>query len=184
MSGILGTAKNLRSMPHAQSYLDINPALVVRDHHARRFSTFAGIRQLGRLRVGVMGNLGVMHGRTAAALPQMELVPIKSHAEFFAGQHSDLDALLTSAQAGSAWTLIYPDYRVVIPDEARSMAVPLIYPLPGADDDWERFLANWIELRRKEGTVSRLVDHWILGRGARPQARRWCIVRDVLHWVT
>jgi Na+/H+-dicarboxylate symporter/ABC-type amino acid transport substrate-binding protein len=183
MSGILGTATNLRNMPHALCYLDVNPALVVRDHHARRFSTFDSIRQRGRLRVGVVGNLGVLHGRTAAALPQLELVPIKSHAEFFAGQRSDLEALLTSAQAGSAWTLIYPDYRVVIPDEARSMAVPLIYPLPGADDDWERFLANWIELRRKEGTVSRLVDHWILGRGARQPVRRWCLVRDVLHWV-
>jgi hypothetical protein len=45
------------------------------------------------------------------------------------------------------------------------------------------FLNAWIELKRKDGTISGLFDHWILGRATEASAPRWSVVRDVLHWV-
>jgi hypothetical protein len=54
------------------------------------------------------------------------------------------------------------------------------------DQDFARFLDQWIDLKRLErkyGTIQTLYDHWILGREAVPLRPRWSIIRNVLHWV-
>ena len=40
---------------------------------------------------------------------------LNSLREFFGAKRDDLDALVYSAEAGSAWTLIYPAYTVAVP---------------------------------------------------------------------
>jgi len=40
-----------------------------------------------------------------------------------------------------------------------------------------------IEICRRNGTLDRLYDHWILGRSPEADSRRWSVIRDVLHWV-
>ncbi len=43
---------------------------------------------------------------------------------------------------------------------------------------------TWIELKRKDGTIDELFEHWILRKGQRePKRPRWSVLRDVLHWV-
>ena len=45
------------------------------------------------------------------------------------------------------------------------------------------FLSGWIELKRKDGTLQALYDHWVLGLDADARGPRWSVIRDVLHWV-
>jgi hypothetical protein len=75
---------------------------------------------------------------------------------------------------------MYPAYAVAVPRPLR-LGVPLAYPVPRHDPDMARFLATWIELKRKDGTIDALYDHWILGRSARDQQPRWSILRNLLH---
>jgi hypothetical protein len=42
---------------------------------------------------------------------------------------------------------------------------------------------TWIELKKKDRTIARLYDYWILGRSAVEREPRWSIMRNVLHWV-
>jgi hypothetical protein len=42
---------------------------------------------------------------------------------------------------------------------------------------------TWVELKKRDGTIRRTYDHWILGKGAQRTGPRWCVIRDVLHWV-
>ena len=42
---------------------------------------------------------------------------------------------------------------------------------------------GFIEMTKRDGTIDRLYDHWILGEGAQPTDPRWSVIRDVLHWV-
>jgi hypothetical protein len=60
--------------------------------------------------------------------------------------------------------------------------LPLAYPVARRDLGMARFLGLWIDIKRKDGTVQALYDHWILGRDARAKKPRWSILRDVLHW--
>jgi hypothetical protein len=95
----------------------------------------------------------------------------------------DVDGIALPAERGSAWTLMYPAYSVVVP-EPGAMKVPLAYPIAREDRRFSAFVNTWIELKQKDGTLDSLFQYWILGheRGARHP--RWSIIRDVLHWVS
>jgi hypothetical protein len=45
------------------------------------------------------------------------------------------------------------------------------------------FLNTWIDLKRRDNTLDRLYDHWILGKTPDRAEPRWCVIRDVLGWV-
>ena len=92
------------------------------------------------------------------------------------------DALMLPAERGSAWTLIYPKYSVVVPGPA-PIRMPLAYPVARRDQGFASFVNTWILLKQKDGTITSLYDYWVLGRRAQAPERRWSIVKDVLHWV-
>ena len=48
-------------------------------------------------------------------LPQAEIVKLNSPGDFFRQRSKELDALFLSAERGSAWTLIYPEFSVAVP---------------------------------------------------------------------
>jgi ABC-type amino acid transport substrate-binding protein len=86
------------------------------------------------------------------------------------------------AERGSAWTLLYPQYSVVVPGPG-IVKVPLAYPIARHDLAFAGFVNTWIELKRRDGTIESLYQYWILGRNAAPSRPRWSILRNVLHWV-
>jgi ABC-type amino acid transport substrate-binding protein len=61
--------------------------------------------------------------------------------------------------------------------------IPLAYPVARRDMDFAAFLNTWIELKRRDGTIDALYNHWILGKQVGKRQPRWSIMRDVLHWV-
>jgi ABC-type amino acid transport substrate-binding protein len=115
-------------------------------------------------------------------VPNADFVPLESNREFFEIPAREIDALVTSAEGGSAWTLLFPEYTVVIPD-AHVIRQPLGYPVARGERELKDLLDHWIELKTKDGTIERAYDHWILGRQARPITPRWSVVRNVLGWV-
>ena len=60
--------------------------------------------------------------------------------------------------------------------------LPLAYPVASRDLEMARFMGLWIELKRRDGTISALYDHWILGKDAKARSPRWSVLRDVLGW--
>ena len=102
-------------------------------------------------------------------------------ASVFKNWDANLDALAIPAERGSAWTLLYPQFSVVVP-EPTIMKVPLAYPIGRHDAAFASFINTWIDLKRKDGTMTSLYDYWVLGRDAEPRKPRWSIIRDVLHW--
>jgi ABC-type amino acid transport substrate-binding protein len=86
------------------------------------------------------------------------------------------------AERGSILTLVYPEYSVVVP-EPGLIKVPLAYPIARQEVEWQSFLNTWIEIERRQGTIGRLYEHWVLGKNVEKQRRRWSVIRNVLHWV-
>jgi proton glutamate symport protein len=93
-----------------------------------------------------------------------------------------LDALLISAESGSAFTLLYPEFEVVVP-EGRAVSLPLIYAVGARDKEMRDLLDHWIHLRKNDGTTQRIYNHWVLGHSQSPQQPRWSVLRNVLGWV-
>jgi len=182
MSGLAVTPSRARKWHFGAAPIDLSLGLLVRDFRRKEFSTMASIHHIDDLRLGVVQNDEAFDRRIENAFPEAEVVHIKSPREFLRGVQKDLDAVVYSAEGGSAWTLIYPDYSVVVP-QPLTVKVPMGYPLPMGDTEWSQYISTWVELVKKSGTVNHLFEHWIGGGGAKSTEPRWSIIRDVLHWV-
>jgi hypothetical protein len=38
-------------------------------------------------------------------------------------------------------------------------------------------------LKRSDGSLDKIYDYWILGKGTEVKEPRWSVIRDVLEWV-
>lgn len=182
MSGLAITPARARQWAFPASPMDLTLGLLVRDHRRKQFADAAGLRAMPDVSLGLVQQDETFERRVSAVLPQANVVEISSPREFLRGNRDDLDAVIYSAEGGSAWTLIYPDYSVVVPS-GRQIKVPLGYPLPRGDKEWTSFVSTWVELEKKNGAVGMLFDHWIRGGGAQDKEPRWSVIRNVLGWI-
>ena len=182
MSGLAITPGRIRQWNFSTAPIDLTFGFLVRDHRRNEFRSVASLQKMPKLRLGVIEFDSAFIRQTATHFPNAEFEPIESPRPFLRGQRPDLDAFIYSAEAGSAWTLIYPDFAVVVPQPLVSK-VPIGYPLPFADPAWTRYVSEWINLKQKDGTIDALFEHWINGTGAGVEEPRWSVIRNVLHWV-
>jgi Na+/H+-dicarboxylate symporter/ABC-type amino acid transport substrate-binding protein len=161
-------------------YLDETAAFVVKDHLRRRFETWASIQDAKDLVIGVPA-LPYYERLLKARLPG---VPLRTYApaQDPLDPKSGFDAVALPAERGSVLTLLNPKWSVVVPSPGL-IKVPLAFPLPSGDAAWASFVNSWIEMKRRDGTLDVLYEHWILGKAAETRAPRWSVVRNVLHWV-
>jgi len=182
MSGLVVTAGRAQTFSFPTSPMDLTLSFIVPDHRRGDFSSERALRRAGDLRIGIVQSDPAFASFIEASVPNAETVVIPSPRPFLRHQRDDLDAVLYSAEGGSAWTLIYPEFSVAVPFPL-VVKLPVGYPTPKGDPGWTDFLSDWISLKQKDGTIDALFDHWILGEGAQDPKPRWSIVRDVLHWV-
>ena len=161
--------------------MDATLALVVPDHQRRHFASIATLRQDSALRIATPG-FPHFDNLVRAALPNVELIRIGSPREFFEAPQGRFDALLATAEGGSAWTLIYPRFSVVVP-RPNVVTGPIAFATPRTAPEVYDYVSTWIELKRHDGSVRHLYDFWILGRGAESTTPRWSVIRNVLGWV-
>ena len=181
MSGIVVTPERALVMGFSAPYLEQTVAFVVKDHRRDEFSSREAVRHLKAPRIGVP-NVPYYIDKVRRYVPQAELVILNAVTEFFEQHGDELDAMVFSAEAGSAWSLRHPAYAVVIP-QPDVLKAPMAYPLAQGDQEFAAFLNLWIELKKKDNTIPALYDYWILGKNAVPKAPRWSVVRNVFHWV-
>jgi Na+/H+-dicarboxylate symporter/ABC-type amino acid transport substrate-binding protein len=180
MAGVAVTTDRASRVLFSAPYLDETLAFVVLDDARTRFAAWDDIRRAGTIRIAVP-NVPYYIEKLKARLPAARLEPFDDVAALFK-RPLDADAIALPAERGSAWTLMHPEYSVVVP-EPGIVKLPLAYPLARHDQALASFINTWIELKRRDGTIEALYQYWILGRNATPPRPRWSIVRDVLHWV-
>ena len=179
--GLLVTPERALQVRFTESYMDATLALVVPDHQRRHFASIATLRQDSALRIATPG-FPHFDNLVRAALPNVELIRIGSPREFFEAPQGRFDALLATAEGGSAWTLIYPRFSVVVP-RPNVVTGPIAFATPRTAPEVYDYVSTWIGLKRHDGSVRHLYDFWILGRGAESTTPRWSVIRNVLGWV-
>ena len=161
-------------------HLEQTFAFVVDDHRRAEFSSIRSVQAMTSLRLAVPEEDYYLR-RIRNALPDAEIVPVKTPRSYFRGQ-LEVDALAFTAEAGSAWSLIYPDYTIAIP-KPLIIKIPMTYVFHKSDVEFRRVVGDWLELKRRDGTIDDLFDYWILGRTQTVREPRWSVIREVLHWV-
>jgi len=155
-------------------------ALVVRDHRRDEFADRIEEQDFKGLRVAPPRDIQGA-GYIRAVLPGVDVVKIGSPREYFGSGGEGADAIIWTAEAGSAWTLLYPNFSVV---PLRPITqIPVAYAVAQREAALAEYLSRSLEIFKGTSFDERLYDHWILGKTAVPKAPRWSVLRNVLGWV-
>ncbi|MGE0609854.1 MAG: substrate-binding periplasmic protein, partial [Pirellulales bacterium] len=179
IGGLMMTPNRLLHVGFTHSYQTATVAVLLPDHRRGEFDTWDDPHMAANMRLAV-----VYEDLAAAArrqLPKAEIIVIGSLSEFFTNRDHGHDGLIISAEEGAAWCVLYPEHAVAVPKPVVQRPVGLGVRL--SDADWLRFLDRWLEFEEMDGSLDRLRTYWIEGGGTKQTQPRWCILRDVLHWL-
>ena len=86
------------------------------------------------------------------------------------------------AWRGAAWTLLYPDFSLVVPKPA--LFRPVGYAVARGNDELLEVFNAWLVALKSRGRVDELYRYWMLGEAAETvKPPRGSVIRNVLHWV-
>ena len=179
--GIQASPERAIRFEPSRSYLDVNLALVVPDAKVKLLQD-GGASQLNRpvvlavrdsniISPGLAAELGRYLG-TASKPVQVELVTTSNKDAFFSprGQQR-FDGLLTSAESGAAWAVLYPRTTLITPF-GKDLSSELVLLIGGRDASLRRYINGWIAREVARGGVERLFNYWILLKNGSPNQRR------------
>jgi ABC-type amino acid transport substrate-binding protein len=176
IGGMIANSERLTKANFSEPYMNMTAAVVVEDYRRHEFKNWRSIDEKLNIRLGVVGEKRAE--AVKRTLPNTDVVLLETYGEFFTDNPKGVHALVISAEAGSAWTIIYPSYSVVVPEPHIKAHAGLIMPL--GDSDFGNFVDDWLKLKKTSGFIDKLYDKWILGKGEEQKKLRWSIGRDVL----
>ncbi len=168
----------------SRPYMDGTMGLLVRDSRRGEFADPLAIAAHESLLIGIPGDADLYEDYVRELLGRAPytLVELGSWQRYFDGLHGELDAVAGMAEIATAWSLVYPEYSVVIP-RGPLIRRPLAYAMALDAGDLARFVDEWVQLQQSRGNVQRAYDYWILGKGAEERVPRWSLARDVMGWI-
>jgi Na+/H+-dicarboxylate symporter len=177
-------ANLLELVEYSDPVLTGTASFVVRDHRRHQFATLEALQDQLKLTIGVTANPELVENQLRGWLPgvALELIALKSPDDFFLSKVPGVDALITTAEIGTAFTLLHPDYTVVVP-KPTLWRLPMGFATAKGNFELSEYLDGWVATHQHKGTFQRAYDHWILGEGAKTREPRWSVVRNILHWV-
>ncbi|MEM1221346.1 MAG: cation:dicarboxylase symporter family transporter [Verrucomicrobiota bacterium] len=184
MSGVPITTTDISRYTFSDFYLQLYLAVVIpRDPRLEDiFSSMERLAESDGIQFGYVPPSPFLPN-IRAQLPNIKLVEYLNYSEFFASSENQSDGkvLYTSAEAGSALTLLHPGYKVIV-GKNRSV-YNLAYPVNPNDSNFLVFLNQWLALEQQSNVSKASYDYWILGHPRQDLEPRWSIIRNVLGWV-
>ena len=178
MTGSDIVPERTRRITHSIPYMETTLAFVVKDYRRAKFTSWEKVENLGNIKIGIVKGQNHYVSLLKGLLPNAKIVEVETPREFFTPQTKELDAMIFVAEAGSAWTVVYPQFSVVVPFP-NPVEIPLVYPMPNHEQELVEFVNAWIELVKRDNTIESLVKYWIWGQGAEKKEPRWSVIRNV-----
>ena len=168
------------STPHLEGTV----CLVVADYRRHTFSSLASIQDLPLVTVGIDYDPEVAKKEFEGFFPgvNFKMVRIETLHDFFDQKVPGIDAVIEIAEAGTAWTLLYPEYSAVIP-KPHPPKTPVGYAVARRNRELVEFINHWVLAKEGDGSSRRIYNHWVLGEGVMKTEPRWAFIRNVLKWV-
>jgi len=164
-------------------YFIATVALAVRDERRNDFNTLKKIKSAHGLKIGVpldasqiKYSLNHYFGGTDA-----EFITIEFWEPFFEGLHPEVDAFVMPAEHAAAWSLLHPEYTVVVP-QPNPVKIPTAFGVAMQSDALAMVINEWIVYARNAGIIDQNFDYWVMGKGASNPEPRWSVMRNLLGW--
>ena len=180
MSGVTMLPARIAKLRFTEPYIDITAALLVPDHRREEFDQRMVDRDFDDVRIAV-GRTSDAAPIARALMPGAETVTLPSLREYLDSGGRQADAMIWTAESGGAWTLVHPEFSVVVIRPVFN--APVGYATARHNEEFANFVSSWIRFAKAGGYGDRLYEHWILGKDAQRRTQRWSVIRDVLHWV-
>lgn len=159
--------------------------LIVNDYRRDQFRSWEQVRAMGDGLQVAIPNSPEAIGLAKILIPQAVLVPQATKAEIRALLESGapgVDAIAGFSEEGAAWTLLYPQFSLVVPKPPFFLAVG--YLVARGNTSVTTALNAFIVAAKSQGTVDKLYRYWLLGEAAKiDRPPRWSVIRNVLGWV-
>jgi Na+/H+-dicarboxylate symporter/ABC-type amino acid transport substrate-binding protein len=175
IGGLIVNPERLAKANFSIPYMNMTTAVVVKDHRRNKFNSWRAIDKKLNTRVGVVGEIRA--NNVKRYLPNTEVVLLKTYSDFFTANPKEVEVLVISAEAGSAWTILYPAYSVVVPEP--HLKANAAFAIPLATLDFEDFVNDWLQMNQTSGIINKLYKKWILGAETEQKKGRWSIGRDI-----
>lgn len=168
----------------SQPYLTGTVGLAVRDERRDEFGDVERLRHSRGLRIGVpLDRTQIRYSMERYfGDAEVEFVVVETAAMFFRDEAPPLDAFLVPAENGSAWTLLRPEYSIVVP-QPNPVHLPYAFGVGFDADELLDLINEWVIFAENEGMLDRARAYWVMGQGAERVEPRWSIARDVLGWI-
>jgi len=160
--------------------MDETLGLIVADHDRNNFADYAEILNLPSLKIAAT-SYRFKEGSGQKAFPGASIIEISNPRDFFKGKYPEIKAMLYTAEAASAWTLIYPNWSVVVP-KGLNIKSPVAYILPQSKMRWQKFIDTWLVYQANSSLSDNAYQFWILGKSKHNRVPRWSFAHDVLGW--
>ncbi len=164
-------------------YLMGTVGLAVRDERRNEFTSVPALRESRGLRIGVP--LDASQIRTAMERyfggSDAEFVVVEFWRPFFEGEHPEVDAFLMPAENASGWSLLHPQYTVVVP-QPNPVHIPSSFGMAHHAVDLVNMINEWVIFADSAGLIRESYTYWVQGEGATQTEPRWSIMRNVLGW--
>ena len=181
MTGVYVSLDRIATMDFTSSYMDIHPAIIVKDYQNDEFNSVEKIRKMDK-----KPKIGILKGNAFKEAVEkaldLKLVEIDSYVDFFEGNKQHLDGLIHSAEQGATWTLLYPEYDVVLLKGIKHNTC-VAYAIAKGDLPFLEYVNYWLKLKTLNHDTDAYYAYWVLGQVPELKKPRWCVLRDVLHWI-
>jgi ABC-type amino acid transport substrate-binding protein len=177
----LSTPSAMQYMTFSKPYLTIHIAMIVPDYRSGEFKKLTNINSIEDLRIGLRTRDTYLLSKANILFPNAEIITIETRDDIL-DEEKSIDVVLCSAEDGAAWTLLHPEYNIVIP-EGLNFKQTLSFGIKNEDTSWLNYLNNWIDLKKEGEQFDQFYDYWILGINPSNKSDSWSIIKDVLHWV-
>jgi len=179
IGGIYVTSERLQSLTATRPYYESPMAILARGVIAKELITRDKILRKKYLRIGMFDS-HVLISLTNALFPENPKVMLTNYFELT--KRSDIDFCLWTFVQAKAFARSHPCYTAVVPAGFGSPML-IAYFLPPDAEQLGRYIDYWLQLKQTEGFSAALQKQWIDGIQTGAGEHRWCLIRDVFHWV-
>jgi len=180
IGGTAITPKSALNFTYSKAYTHHTAGVIVADKFRDEFSTMEKISQMKDLTIAAP--ISDYYSRIIKQyFPHAKQIKLQNAREYFVGKHPDADAFVYSSEVGAAWSLLYPQYTVVIP-KGLKLKAPVAFKLPKGELAFAEYFNTWLTLKEENGFLDRVYQYWILGIDPKKKEPRWSVARNVFGW--
>jgi Na+/H+-dicarboxylate symporter len=178
MAGISKTVDRITDLDFTNSYITVTLAFVAKDHDLDKYRRTEDIRRMKDLRIAALDG-SAYKDEVIKLSKNFHFVNLKKIDDFYTGKvHADV--LLTSAEQGSAYCMLYPKFDVIVP-KPNIHKNTFAYVIAKHDLAFSKYLNEWLAIKRDQGIIDKLRAYWIYGKNLDYKKKRWNLLDAILN---